>query len=1796
MSRKIRSIRIACLIMAFIMLCTAPVALADQITSNGNFIQTYRSKDLDDKAGLARIDPQESTYEDGWYYTYSQGGTYVRSSDVKNLTPTPTPTPSPSPTPSLKPGETAAPTATPGIQGTADPSYDGTILSYLVPAGGLWLYNAIDGTPSLSVAAGVTIKLNSTTTANWYSTYYNSKTYYVPESLLYVDNNANPTATIAPTSVKSLTIAVDTNLFTAYNTSTRVLSGTTTHTLLQGTRVNVTHVQTTNTGGVVQEIYSYVIDGKTYYFDATGTTKSTASVVSSEDAQLLFSIKVAGGTRLYRSTDKTAKDFVQLSSDQTLLGQKYDKDWYRVQYSSELFYLLIADTSGNPADVETVVVGGELKANTFLATAGTQGAHLYTSRTMSGAVPAASAQSGYTLTPGESIMASPYDTNWYTCAKTVPKAGGGTEEKTFYLFIKDFSSSTSTSNMSSTKMFLDNSIDLYDRMTATKPSTIKLKADYYVVTTVDANWYSIIFDNTTYYFKKEANAATNKQLTITQNDGSAFPPPPALQNPVLAGMPPIQVLARLVSGTTYEFYHEGATYQVDIAKFGASGNEQAVSGTTETPIGTTAQNKTYYVVIGMSGAPLYTDANCATLATIRLSAGELVQATRYTSSLYIVDRSGAKYYLPVAYITSVRDGDDASVTNSAKQEEPISNVIVGEVNNSYTTEVISYQAPKGGLWLYRAMSAAAQNQALCLNEGTMVKLSLVDPLAAQKWYTTWYGGTQYYVPASSLIVADDMTNTTSTYSVVLNQTVNLFTNSALTAATSITLPANAKINVKVALKATNGTITSFSYVHTDGKTYYFKGAAVDAGTIMGATYASNTDTSLITKITLSGNVWVYSSPNTSSSSIQIKSATTSTVYGVNYNAEWYKIIYDDAVWYLKQNAAGINQTATEQITVTSEATTSTFTVVIGMEGAKSYTKPTTNTALTTVNGQQHAVGMLNYAGAAFDLAPGKTIQAGKYDATWYTYGAGSQTLYFQNGKTSSSVSNDSVRSYQMTVSGQIDLYTTISDVATKIRSIWLEAGKTYNFRTVNKDWSSVVIGNVTYYVKNADINATDKEASIPIASTSVGNSYKITIGAATPIYASEKLSGSAFATVAAGHQTTGLKMYVQGVDTTKAPDQLVYKISYGGRTGYIPAIAVTGVLEGDEVAEAKQAAQEQNKDQSQVAIGSQSMYTFTAGTVLYSQKSTTATTISLPAQIVLNATKVDASWYSVQYNNQTYYIPVSVIEPKAGTTGQQAVVNVGESYTYTFTSGTAIYEKAENGEPIYDIITVGSVYSIKKISENWYEVVFKGKTCYIKVTDITLPIIQNPTATTPPTTTGVTSDGTGYITSLLTINPTTGTVNMRKTASTTATVLDRIPKGTQVSNLGYTKDASGVIWYQIKFNGQTGYVRGDLVLPVGTVEDKTASQNPAQDIGKSLLVNMEAVNVRTGAGTNFNIVGKMAKNTTVVPLDYTTGTDNLTWYKFQYNASTTAWIRGDYLTGSAANTAQQSGNVAVKAGGTNLRSGPSDTFNVVMKLDRDTIVTILGTSTDQQEVMWYRVTVDGTSGYLRYDLVRPLTSAEQATMQNELAKQYTELKSGSKGAEVIALQQQLIVLGYLPAGSADGNYGPKTATAVMAFQKAKGLSATGIATPGTQAAMFNTSNIAAGSVQSLDWFGTGVTLINANKNIQIFDIQAQVTWNATYINGANHADVVPASKTDADKLKANNITGSYVRRPIIVTIAGSKYAGSMYAVGHGSTSYVSYFSGVMCIHFTGSKTHGSDNVDKDHQSAITEALVYANSN
>ena len=385
----------------------------------------------------------------------------------------------------------------------------------------------------------------------------------------------------------------------------------------------------------------------------------------------------------------------------------------------------------------------------------------------------------------------------------------------------------------------------------------------------------------------------------------------------------------------------------------------------------------------------------------------------------------------------------------------------------------------------------------------------------------------------------------------------------------------------------------------------------------------------------------------------------------------------------------------------------------------------------------------------------------------------------------------------------------------------------------------------------------------------------------------------------------------------------------------------------------------------------------------------------------------------------------------------------------------------------------------------------------------------------------------------------------------------------------------------------------------------------------------------------------------------------------------------------------------------NLRTGPSTSNSSRASLARHTVVTILSSSRKGNET-WYHVSVNGVRGYIRSDMLRILTVAEAEAYQSGTAPDpgsssstlppstvYRNLKVGSSGADVRALQQKLTELGYY-SRSISGTYDARTQEAVRQFQKDNGLSADGIAGPLTQAKLYGTPSSSGGSGSSTDPtdppaavtyrtlrvgssgedvkalqqklkdlgyysgsvtgnFGTvtqdAVKRFQKAYNLYVDGIAGPVTQAKLYgtssgggstanpkINGVenihwnvfkaqmtgrfkpkdkailtdvrtgrsftlvqqsmgNHLDAEPATASDTAVLVSiYNGRIDYTRRAVWLTIGDRTFAGSIYAVPHGSSTVSgNNYNGQFCVHLLGSKTHVGEAEDKDHQRCVQEA-------
>jgi peptidoglycan hydrolase-like protein with peptidoglycan-binding domain len=162
-----------------------------------------------------------------------------------------------------------------------------------------------------------------------------------------------------------------------------------------------------------------------------------------------------------------------------------------------------------------------------------------------------------------------------------------------------------------------------------------------------------------------------------------------------------------------------------------------------------------------------------------------------------------------------------------------------------------------------------------------------------------------------------------------------------------------------------------------------------------------------------------------------------------------------------------------------------------------------------------------------------------------------------------------------------------------------------------------------------------------------------------------------------------------------------------------------------------------------------------------------------------------------------------------------------------------------------------------------------------------------------------------------------------------------------------------------------------------------------------------------------------------------------------------------------------------------------------------------------------------------------VSAAPRSTFSAALAPSKPTLKLGASGPAVKTLQQALANAGFSP-GAADGQFGPKTAAAVKAFQSAKGLVADGIVGPKTWAKLTATSSSG----------GSGPTLKQGHSGAPVAALQNrlnQLGFNAGAADGQFGPKTTAAVKAfqSAKGLVADGVVGPKTWNKLGITVSGT---------------------------------------------------------
>lgn len=262
---------------------------------------------------------------------------------------------------------------------------------------------------------------------------------------------------------------------------------------------------------------------------------------------------------------------------------------------------------------------------------------------------------------------------------------------------------------------------------------------------------------------------------------------------------------------------------------------------------------------------------------------------------------------------------------------------------------------------------------------------------------------------------------------------------------------------------------------------------------------------------------------------------------------------------------------------------------------------------------------------------------------------------------------------------------------------------------------------------------------------------------------------------------------------------------------------------------------------------------------------------------------------------------------------------------------------------------------------------------------------------------------------------TSDNVKVRESASTTSSQVSSLKNGDTVDIVDEATDASGYVWYKIYVNkSEFGYVRSDLVSKSGGSSTSTTTVvKPAAQSAASLpdtqatevehrnaTVIADSVNIRQGAGTAYEAVGKVTKGDTVTVTGEASGTDNKTWYQVTFGPSSkTGFIRSDLVELSDAapveNTEAVEGENAEgtqeeysEEGESSESSESSESTGVASDVG-DGAYSLVYTPDDTGNNVWYLY--DNEGGY-RVKVKELIEAAQSADAVNKLRSTNSNLK------------------------------------------------------------------------------------------------------------------------------------------------------------------------------------------------------------
>ncbi|TBX56314.1 peptidoglycan endopeptidase [Bacillus mycoides] len=266
----------------------------------------------------------------------------------------------------------------------------------------------------------------------------------------------------------------------------------------------------------------------------------------------------------------------------------------------------------------------------------------------------------------------------------------------------------------------------------------------------------------------------------------------------------------------------------------------------------------------------------------------------------------------------------------------------------------------------------------------------------------------------------------------------------------------------------------------------------------------------------------------------------------------------------------------------------------------------------------------------------------------------------------------------------------------------------------------------------------------------------------------------------------------------------------------------------------------------------------------------------------LNVIGEENGWVKINHNGQTGYVSSQFVSGASSNTGStsnnnnsnnEATVQPASGNYTVNVSSLRVRTGPSTSHPTVGSVKQGQVVQVVGEVQDWFKINYAGQTAYLSKDYVTKGgSNENVTQgnNQEQNNNGTVQTGGTYVVNATSLRVRTGPAAYHS-------VIGGVLNGTTLNVVGSENG-----WFKVNYQGKTGYVSSEFVKFVkgGTATPEQPKQPDQGAIG-DYYINASALNVRSGEGTNYRIIGALPQGQKVQVISENSG-----WSKINYNGQT----------------------------------------------------------------------------------------------------------------------------------------------------------------------------------------------------------------------------------------------------------------------------------------------------------------------